>query len=86
MKPSDAQRLKQRFQTPCFECEERYLGCHGKCEKYQAFTKERNNNKKIRDELFASQMFYGDQKDFRNFSKSWWKRRIALSQKMGGKK
>lgn len=46
MKPSDAQRLKQRFQTPCFECEERYLGCHGKCEKYQAFTKERNNNKK----------------------------------------
>lgn len=86
MKPSNNQRLKQCFQTPCFECEERYLGCHGKYEKYQAFTKERNDNKKLRDERFASQMFYGDQKDFRKFRKSWWTRRIALSYKMGGKK
>ena len=82
MKPSNAQRLKQRFQTPCFECEERYLGCHGKCEKYQAFTKERNNNKKFRDEVFASQMFYGDGKDIRQFRKSSWMRQIALTQKM----
>lgn len=82
MKPSDAQRLKQRFQTPCFECEERYLGCHGKCEKYQTFTKERNSNKKVRDEIFASQMFYGDEKDIRNFRRSSWMRKIALSQKM----
>jgi len=86
MKPSDVQRLKQRFQTPCFECEERYLGCHGKCEKYQSFTKERNGNKKLRDELFASQMFYGDGKDISQFRRSSWMRRIALSQKMGGKK
>lgn len=85
MKPSNAQRLKQHFQTPCFECEERYLGCHGKCEKYQAFTEERNSNKIVRHEIFASQMFYGDEKDFRKFRKSWWMKRIALSQKIGGK-
>ena len=83
MKPSNNQRLKQCFQTPCFECEERYLGCHGKCEKYQAFTKERNSKKQKRYEKFASQMFYSDETT-KKIDKNW-VRRIAVGHKMGGK-
>ena len=28
-------------QAPCKDCKDRHLGCHGKCEKHQAFLKER---------------------------------------------
>ena len=28
--------------APCFQCNERYFGCHGKCEKYLSFRKERD--------------------------------------------
>ena len=28
--------------APCRYCEKRELGCHGKCEEYQAFAKERD--------------------------------------------
>ena len=27
--------------SPCFECPDRVLGCHGTCEKYKAFKDER---------------------------------------------
>lgn len=27
------------MKAPCKDCEKRYLGCHSKCEEYQAFTK-----------------------------------------------
>lgn len=37
------------LKAPCKDCEERYLGCHGKCNKYKAF-KESNEerNKHLR--------------------------------------
>lgn len=35
--------------APCMDCNERYLGCHGKCEKYQAFRTERN---RLNDQRF----------------------------------
>lgn len=28
--------------SSCKNCTERYVGCHGKCEKYQEFRKERD--------------------------------------------
>lgn len=28
--------------APCHNCPERHPGCHGKCEKYQAWKAERN--------------------------------------------
>lgn len=31
--------------TPCYMCEDRVMGCHGKCEKYAAF-KEENEKRK----------------------------------------
>lgn len=36
--------------APCMGCEERYFGCHGKCNKYQNFRKEkdRQNAEKVR--------------------------------------
>lgn len=36
--------------APCIGCEERYLGCHGKCSKYQKFRAERNRelNEKVK--------------------------------------
>lgn len=30
----------QRPTSPCKECEEREVGCHGRCEKYQAYRSE----------------------------------------------
>lgn len=45
--------------APCMECKERYFGCHGKCEKYQSFRKERDmlNDKKVKrqDILYSTQ-------------------------------
>lgn len=33
-------------QNPCTNCEERTVGCHGKCEKYAAFSNKLIANKK----------------------------------------
>ena len=27
---------------PCFNCPDRHIGCHGKCERYAAWKEERN--------------------------------------------
>jgi len=29
------------MESPCFGCERRRVGCHGECEQYQAFARER---------------------------------------------
>lgn len=34
-----------RIESPCKDCPDRYLGCHDRCEKYQAFKKDKNNYK-----------------------------------------
>ncbi len=31
-----------RKTAPCFNCQERYLGCHDRCSKYQEFRLNRN--------------------------------------------
>ena len=31
-----------RKTAPCFNCQERYLGCHDYCDKYQEFRQNRN--------------------------------------------
>jgi len=43
--------------APCMNCDERYFGCHGKCEKYQTFRAERdriNNEKFKRIDMYYS--------------------------------
>lgn len=32
-----------REMPPCYKCENRYLGCHDYCDKYQEFRQNRNN-------------------------------------------
>lgn len=34
------------MKPPCYECQDRTVGCHGKCEKYISWNKE---HEKIRD-------------------------------------
>lgn len=29
------------IKSPCMKCEERYYGCHSKCDKYQEFAKKK---------------------------------------------
>ena len=31
------------MKTPCKDCEKRYVGCHGRCEKYLEFYKTNQN-------------------------------------------
>lgn len=40
--------------APCKGCEERTVGCHGGCEKYQAFHQEREQEIRNRDEMMSS--------------------------------
>jgi hypothetical protein len=37
----------RELDVPCFECKGRYVGCHGKCDRYASFVKlneERRNH------------------------------------------
>ncbi len=31
-----------RIDGPCLECKDRYVGCHGKCERYKAWSDKHN--------------------------------------------
>ena len=42
--------------APCMGCEERYFGCHGKCEKYQEFRKEKD--KQCEERIKRSEIAY----------------------------
>lgn len=44
MKPA----LPKYMDSPCYKCSLRYLGCHGKCEKYQEYKKELRRVKTLR--------------------------------------
>lgn len=35
-----AQIVINRKKSPCFECEDRVLGCHSTCERYHEFRKQ----------------------------------------------
>lgn len=34
--------------APCFCCPDRHIGCHGKCDKYQAFAKARERERQYK--------------------------------------
>lgn len=34
--------------APCFKCEDRFVGCHSKCDKYKEFSGSRNVNRDVR--------------------------------------
>lgn len=39
------------MENNCYKCQERYVGCHGKCEKYKAYKVElEKENEKRREE------------------------------------
>ena len=33
-------------EIPCFKCTERYVGCHGKCDRYASYVSEKEEQKK----------------------------------------
>jgi len=41
--------------VPCYKCEDREVGCHGKCEKYISF---RNEMEEIRTQIAKERMKY----------------------------
>lgn len=36
--------------NPCFGCAERYVGCHGECEKYKAWKTEYDRQRELQKE------------------------------------
>jgi hypothetical protein len=34
--------------APCFNCGDRFVGCHSKCDKYKEFSDSRNVNRDVR--------------------------------------
>lgn len=48
------------MKSPCYECNKRKLGCHGKCEAYKEMKDELEviRQKKIRERDFNSYVFY----------------------------
>ncbi len=50
-----------RKTAPCFNCQERYLGCHDYCDKYQEFRQNRNkllNEQRKRNDLKYDYYYY----------------------------
>ena len=43
--------------NPCYLCEDRYVGCHGKCESYKAWRAEYDEMKKKEREHTDTQNF-----------------------------
>lgn len=46
--------MQGTMKSPCYKCEERHIGCHGKCEKYAAFKADLEKQKQ--DEAAANGM------------------------------
>ena len=44
--------------VPCKGCEERELGCHGKCEKYKVYRETLMADRKKRIEVYAPEQMY----------------------------
>lgn len=43
--------------SPCFECPERHVGCHGHCEKYQSWDKEHQEYLKLKRQQEAIDIY-----------------------------
>lgn len=39
--------------SPCMNCPDRMVGCHGRCERYKAFRAERENEYALRHERYV---------------------------------
>lgn len=44
--------------TPCKDCNDRDVGCHGKCEKYKAFQERLREDRKKRVEAYAPEQMH----------------------------
>ena len=46
---------------PCYQCEERQLGCHGKCERYGEFHAKRRklSEDRLEDKKIGDVQYYG---------------------------
>ena len=45
--------------TPCYNCEDRYAGCHGKCDNYKKFKENLEEDKRLKRETKKSiRQFY----------------------------
>lgn len=42
--------------SPCFECEERFLGCHSKCERYSTWGAENERIREARSKYLQSRV------------------------------
>ena len=64
--------MEVKKQPPCYRCEERYHGCHGKCEKYAAFIEAKNADFKLRiaSEDYGVYMAYTRKKKNECFDKA----------------
>ena len=54
---------------PCKDCTDRHIGCHSKCEKYQAFRKQRDkeNRERLIAKAIADSYYSTPRKHKRNY-------------------
>lgn len=50
--------MKKVNKSPCLDCEERHIGYHDKCERYQITRKEYTNTYDQTDEYFRNKKSY----------------------------
>ena len=62
-------------ESPCKDCQKRFLGCHSVCKEYKDFVEENAENRKIRQIHMANQTEVID--SFRKISvETTWRKRI----------
>lgn len=45
-------RRARNGECPCHGCEERYVGCHGKCERFSEWDRKHRENREARQKKF----------------------------------
>lgn len=50
--------MRKVNKSPCLDCEERHIGCHDKCERYQITRKEYTNIYDQTEEYFRDKKSY----------------------------
>lgn len=44
--------------APCLDCKDRYVGCHGKCEKYAKFRKRKEKEARMKKYGGANELYF----------------------------
>lgn len=59
------------IQSPCKGCDERIIGCHGKCEKYKNFSikNEIMKRRKSKDEKLRQEVYIYERERYRKLDK-----------------